>query len=426
MQSVADGSGRATGRGTGPAEVALDCHEGICDPRTGCLRWPEHLRLLNETTGELVMGRCKATNQCRYCQQQYVLETVEMLLLDAAEYAPTLYVVLTAREHLTRKDTYHHLRQLRRAARKRWPAIEWFVTIEFQRRGALHLNLLIKGVPVEDDDELLQLLSDRWCARVDAEPVGQWVGRITAAETLAKYLAKHLSHGLKAEQAPPLGWKGHRTSQTRGYFVRPAAIMREEARAARRRKRALRAAMKAGERGHDVELVVHQALELEAASSWRLYTLSRAALAPGQAAAASERERGAETTSARRAVVSSLAVTGCPPSLAKNVLVAAYGPTVTQAEPSTGGADADGNADLDLTPSSHLRPGGCQTARGAPSIERSAPDGHSQAAQTALPPPAALVRRPSRRSSAALSPAVERSGKPVAEPLPGGGLRAGP
>ncbi len=34
----------------------------------------------------------------------YVVETVEMLSLDAMEYAPTIWVVLTAREHLTRKD----------------------------------------------------------------------------------------------------------------------------------------------------------------------------------------------------------------------------------------------------------------------------------------------------------------------------------
>ena len=48
-----------------------------------------------------------------------------------------------------------------------------------------------------------------------------------------------LAHGLKAEQAPPIGWRGHRTSQTRGYFVRPASVMRFEARRALRLKRLL-------------------------------------------------------------------------------------------------------------------------------------------------------------------------------------------
>lgn len=216
----------------------LDLHEGICDPLAEkCLRWPEHLRLLNHETGELLPGRCRATNLCRYCQTLYVVETVEMLTLDAVEYAPSLWLVLTAREHLTRKATYSHLRQIRKAVRKRWPACEWFVQVEFQRRGALHLNLLVKGVPVEDREALHEVAVERWCSRVDAEPIGQWSGVIADGEGVVKYLSKMLAHGLKAEQRPPMGWKGHRTSQTRGYLVRPASVMREEARRALRVKR---------------------------------------------------------------------------------------------------------------------------------------------------------------------------------------------
>src|SRR3954454_18231848 len=115
----------------------LDLHEGIVDPHAdpvldGCKRWPEVLRLLNQSSGELIRGRCRATNLCRYCQRLYVVETVEMLTLDAMEHAPTIWVVLTAREHLTREDCYGHLRQLRKATRSRWPGIEWFVQVEFQ------------------------------------------------------------------------------------------------------------------------------------------------------------------------------------------------------------------------------------------------------------------------------------------------------
>jgi hypothetical protein len=254
----------------GASEGALDLHEGICDPRTGCGRWPEDLKLLNERTGELLEGRCKATNLCRYCQRLYVLETVEMLTLDALEHAPTLWVVLTAREHLTREQTYAHLRQLRRAARKRWPAIEWFVQVEFQRRGALHLNLLIKGVPVDELHELRSVLVSRWCARVDAEPVGQWAGAVQDAAGVTRYIAKMLAHGLKAEQAPPIGWRGHRTSQTRGYLVRPASVMRQEAREALAFKRALWRAQRAGLQAHDAELAAHQERAEAQATSWSL------------------------------------------------------------------------------------------------------------------------------------------------------------
>lgn len=220
----------------------LDLHEGIGDPLAdpvldGCKRWPEVLRLLNQSSGELIRGRCRATNLCRYCQKLYVIETVEMLTIDATEYAPTLWAVLTAREHLTRDECRAHLRQLRKALRKRWPEVEWFVQVEFQRRGALHLNLLIKGVAIDQADELHRAICDSWCSRVDALPVGQWVGAIADGVGVVRYISKMLAHGLKAEQAPPLGWRGHRTSQTRGYLVRPASVLRVEARRAIRVKR---------------------------------------------------------------------------------------------------------------------------------------------------------------------------------------------
>lgn len=229
-------------------------------------------------TGEVVEGRCKATNLCRYCQKLYVIETVEMLTLDAAEHAPTIWLVLTAREHLTRADCRWHLRSIRNAARRLWPDVEWFVQVEFQRRGALHLNLLIKGVPVEDREQLHVVVSDRWCSRVDAEPVGQWSGAIADGVGVVRYISKMLAHGLKAEQAPPLGWRGHRTSQTRGYLVRPASAMREEARQALRLKREFwRLSQLRDEHGEQlpadvIEDVVQQRISEAAAKSWRLVT----------------------------------------------------------------------------------------------------------------------------------------------------------
>lgn len=238
------------------------------DPDTCC---GSTIQLLNERTGELVTSRCKATNRCPRCQRRYVRETVEMLLLDAAEWAPTLWMVLTAREHLARSDTHAHLAKIARSVRRRWPDCQWFVQVEFQRRGALHLNLLIKGVPVEHRQELHDRIAGIWCSRVDALPVGQWSGEIADAGGLAKYLAKTLGHGLKAEQAPPLGWKGHRTSQTRRYLVRSAAVMRQEARASLKRQDATRAAAARGHRGPALEQAVEQELAAAADASWVAY-----------------------------------------------------------------------------------------------------------------------------------------------------------
>jgi hypothetical protein len=264
---------QAPGIGERPGQPRpLDLHEGIDTLRVTCGRWPEHLRLLNHSTGELVRGRCRATNLCRYCQMLYVVETVEMLTLDALEWPPTLWAVLTAREHLTRAECRRHLDKLRNACKSVWPDVQWFVQVEFQRRGALHLNLLIKGVPVEAVEELRLVLVDAWCRRVDALPVGQWVGEVTEAGGAVRYLSKMLAHGLKAEQAPPIGWRGHRTSQTRGYLVRPASVMRQEARRALKVKRRIWR----GEDAATAELEV----ELSQLVEWSLRTVNLSTVDP--------------------------------------------------------------------------------------------------------------------------------------------------
>lgn len=230
------------------------------------------MRLLNPLTGEVVRGRCRATNLCAYCQRLYVVETVEMLRLDAAEWAPTLWTVLTAREHLTRADTYRHLEHLRRALRRELPEAQWMVQCEFQKRGALHLNLLHKGVEQATAEEVHGILTALWCRRVDALPVAQTTRELHDAEGCIGYLGKELSHGLKREQAPPIGWRGHRTSQTRGYLVRPASAMREEARRSLRTKRALWRAINDGYEGEHAELIAQAEAE-QPPAPWRLTSL---------------------------------------------------------------------------------------------------------------------------------------------------------
>jgi hypothetical protein len=185
------------------------------------------MRLLNKSTGELVRGRCRATNLCVYCARLFAVETSEMLALDAVEDAPTIYSVLTAREHLTRSECTTHLRHARRVLRATWPHVRWATTVEFQRRGALHLNLMTKGVPVAELDAFHSDLSHVWCSRVDAEPAGQWSDVIADAVGVVQYISLHF---MKSSQAPAIGWKGHRFSCMRDYLVRPAAVMRVEAR----------------------------------------------------------------------------------------------------------------------------------------------------------------------------------------------------
>jgi hypothetical protein len=229
---------------------------------TACERWPKQLALRGYGPSGIIWrrGRCKATNLCSYCAKLSAIETSTMLYLDACEYAPTLLVVLTAREYLTRKGCAQHLNQLRKMLRRRWPYVEWAVLIEFQRRGALHLNLLLKGVPKESEEAVQALVGAFWCSRVDAEPWAQSVTAVYDGGGVIRYLAHHFN---KPSQAPPRGWKGHRFSCTRGYLVRPASEMREEARRRLRMGRALH-------RGVPGELLELE-LELEDAIDWELW-----------------------------------------------------------------------------------------------------------------------------------------------------------
>lgn len=109
---------------------------------------------------------------------------------------------------------------------------------------------------------------------MDALPVGQWSGEVADAEGTVRYLSKMLAHGLKAEQRPPIGWRGHRTSQTHGYLVRPASVMRVEAREALREKRRLWRAEHLAESG-DVEAVYDQLTAEARDASWRLLKAPR-------------------------------------------------------------------------------------------------------------------------------------------------------
>jgi hypothetical protein len=265
MASSASADGVAAG-----AAGALDLHKGISDPVgancTGCKRWPEHQRLLNHRTGEVVRGRCRATNLCDYCAKLAAVENAELLALDAIEYAPQLWVVLTTRTATAdAKRFYRSREQVWKAVRRRWPAAEYAFLVEFttgygRLSGGLrrpHWNLLVKGVPVEDASELEAVVRAVWCSREDAEPQAQFVGEVREAGGLMRYLALHFQ---KESQAPPKGWRGHRFRCSSGYLVRPASVLREEAKRSLRLKRLLW-------RGLDLETAE---FELSAAPTWSL------------------------------------------------------------------------------------------------------------------------------------------------------------
>lgn len=225
----------------------------------------------------MVKGRCRSTNLCRYCQALYAIETVEALTLDAlGGSAPTVWVVLTARNHLTRPEFNRHLRRVRESLQRKGWTFEWFVEIEFQRRGALHANLLVKGVYGDECERFREALVTAWCSRpgVDALPVAQWAEAVADPIAVTRYTAKMLAHGLKYEQSPPIGWKGHRTSHTRGYFGRPMWQVRAEAAASLALKRALWRAEQQGLAPAEAQVVAELDVLRAAQVRWECVVLS--------------------------------------------------------------------------------------------------------------------------------------------------------
>lgn len=203
---------------------------------TGCARWPRDLRLKN-SAGEYVMGRCGSTNLCAYCARLAAVENAEVLAVDAMLGGPpSVWTVLTTRTPTVDPAVFYEARrQLFKAIRRRWSEAEYCAIVEFttgygRRSGGKrrpHWNLMLKGIGAEDQEQLEEVVRRVWCSRVDAKPEAQFVGEISEAGGLMRYLALHFQ---KEEQAPPAGWRGHRMTHSRGYFVVGVKETRERAR----------------------------------------------------------------------------------------------------------------------------------------------------------------------------------------------------
>lgn len=229
-------------------------------------------------------GRCRATRLCDYCGRLAAIEAAEMVALDACSHAPTLYGVLTTRDPRTSREAVRrHLDHATRAIRRRWPAFQAATFVEFttglspwsrgQRR--IHLNLLVKGVPVEQADELEGVLRGSWGRRTATTQLV--VVPIYAAEGLVKYVTNLALHVAKEGQRPPRSWRGHRVRWTRGYFARSAEVTRAEARASLQRKRAEYRLRQAGVDVDQAVALAELELEAQAAVRWELVEVRRLA-----------------------------------------------------------------------------------------------------------------------------------------------------
>jgi len=220
---------------------------------------------------------------CDYCAKLGAVENSEMLALDALEFgAPTLYIVLTTRQAITDPAPFYAARRkVFKALKRRWPDAEYAALVEFttgkghasggQRRP--HWNLLVKGVPVADEDRVRELVRRVWCEHpdVDARPEAQWVSPVAEVGGLMRYLALHFQ---KQSQSPPEGWRGHRFTASRGYLGRPTPEARELAKRSLRSKREVWKAQKEGHRGLKAERLAQARLALADSKSWTLIQVS--------------------------------------------------------------------------------------------------------------------------------------------------------
>jgi hypothetical protein len=242
----------------------------------------------------VVRGRCRSSNLCDFCAKLAAVETAEVLALDALESgrAPSVWAVLTTTSTSTKPaDFYESRRQLLRALRRRWPDVEYAALVEFTTgygpksggRRRPHWNLLLKGISVEEVDQVRDVINAVWCPRVNAKPAGQHVGPVAEVGGLMRYLALHFQ---KQSQRPPRGWSGHRFMTSRGYFAEPIGPLRDRARDQLQYRREIwklnRDAAAAG-----VELLPDEVLELAElahqvgrAETWELVRVQQTTGAP--------------------------------------------------------------------------------------------------------------------------------------------------
>jgi hypothetical protein len=262
----------------------LDLHEGISTPpRIGCQRWPVNWWLVS-TLGELVRGRCKATNQCDYCAKLAAVENSELLALDAMQgNAPEVWMVLTTPlSTLDMSLFYEAHRKLMKAVRRRFPDLEWARLLEFTTgygprsggRRRPHWNVLLKGVPRDAVNVLLGLVEKVWCPRVGGALAAQHVGPVSEMGGLMRYIALHFQ---KESQSPPAGFTGHRFTHSRGYLWTDTPTAREETRDALFEKRARHRGTELGLAGDELEDHIDREWLHRNDSRWGLYVEPRPA-----------------------------------------------------------------------------------------------------------------------------------------------------
>lgn len=218
--------------GGAPAPLVLDGQRSPTPLRGWCERGPDNLRLA--TADGYVRPRCKRRD-CPRCWALRSRETVRCLLLDARAELPTVCITLTTHDPHTTPATYRQAsKSLFRRLRRRYGRVEYFAAIEFTtglavRSGGhrrLHGHYLVKGLPADQAPTIEPLTRETWLAIT-----GAWVVEVAELRSPGAALGYLSLHHRKPEQAPPAEWRGMTERPSRGYWHRPIAELRAQARA---------------------------------------------------------------------------------------------------------------------------------------------------------------------------------------------------
>jgi len=169
---------------------------------------------------------------CPVCGPRRARLLARTLVLDAAIRPPGWCMTLTTADPETASETFRGGMAYVGKRLRRWWEVEYFAKVEFttgrgrkaggQRR--MHAHALLKGLEGADLLNVEEVVRSAWRASTGAYVVE--VAELRVPSAALHYLGLHHS---KASQLPPASWRGMAERASRGYWSKPVAELREEA-----------------------------------------------------------------------------------------------------------------------------------------------------------------------------------------------------
>ena len=186
------------------------------------------------TSEGFVRPRCKRRD-CARCWSLRSRELARCLVLDARVESPSVCITLTTADPDLPPSIYRDgSARLFARLRRLYGRVDYFGAIEFttgkaRRSGGrrrLHGHYLVKGLDQEHVLDVERITRETW-----STTTGAFVIEVAALVSPGAALGYLGLHHRKPSQAPPAEWRGMTERHSRGYFHRPIAELREQARA---------------------------------------------------------------------------------------------------------------------------------------------------------------------------------------------------